>query len=146
VAFTYRGYWIDIGTPEKYVQVHRDIMDGRYVAPPFAAGAGPISMAAGVRVEDGARIEGPAFLDEGVVAKAGARIGPYTVLGRQCHIEEEAAVRGSIVWANGRIGREAVVEDAILGRHCHVGRAATVGAGAVLGDKSVVTDWSRTRG
>src|SRR5688500_10817816 len=45
VAFTYRGYWIDIGTPEKYVQVHRDIMDGRYVAPPFAAGTGPVSRA-----------------------------------------------------------------------------------------------------
>jgi mannose-1-phosphate guanylyltransferase len=146
VAYTYRGYWIDIGTPEKYVQVHRDIMDGRYIAPPFAAGAGPISRAADVRVEDGATIEGPAFLDEGVVVKAGARVGPYTVLGRQCHIEEEATVRGSVIWANGRVGREAVVEGAILGRHCHIGRAAVVGGGAVLGDKSVVTDWSRTTG
>src|SRR4051794_20928209 len=146
VAYTYRGYWIDIGTPEKYVQVHRDVMDGRYIAPPFGAGAGPVSMAADVRVEHGAVTEGPAFLDEGVVVKAGARIGPYTVLGKQCHVEEDATVRGSIVWANGRIGREALVEDAILGRHCHVGRAATVGAGAMLGDKSVVTDWSRTRG
>src|SRR6478735_8068871 len=54
VAYVYRGYWIDIGTPEKYVQVHRDIMDGRYVAPPFGAGVGPVSMAADVRVEDGA--------------------------------------------------------------------------------------------
>src|SRR5512138_2011529 len=36
VAYVYRGYWIDIGTPEKYMQVHRDIMDGRYV-PPRAA-------------------------------------------------------------------------------------------------------------
>ena len=31
VAYVYRGYWIDIGTPEKYMQVHRDIMDGRYI-------------------------------------------------------------------------------------------------------------------
>ena len=36
VAYQYNGYWIDIGTPEKYTQVHRDIMDGRYQAPPFA--------------------------------------------------------------------------------------------------------------
>src|SRR5712671_485709 len=36
VAYVYRGYWIDIGTPEKYQQVHRDIMDGRYHAAPFA--------------------------------------------------------------------------------------------------------------
>ena len=34
VAHIYPGYWIDIGTPEK-IQVHRDIMDGRYVAAPF---------------------------------------------------------------------------------------------------------------
>src|SRR5206468_6455992 len=35
VAYVYDGYWIDIGTPAKYLQVHRDIMDGRYAAPPF---------------------------------------------------------------------------------------------------------------
>ena len=40
VAYVDDGYWIDIGTPAKYLQVHRDIMDGRYSAPPFA-GARP---------------------------------------------------------------------------------------------------------
>ena len=35
VAYVYDGYWIDIGTPEKYTQVHRDIMDGRFRAAPF---------------------------------------------------------------------------------------------------------------
>src|SRR5262245_12908261 len=35
VAHVHRGYWIDIGTPEKYTQVHCDIMDGRYGAAPF---------------------------------------------------------------------------------------------------------------
>src|SRR5512133_755586 len=35
VAYVDEGYWIDIGTPAKYLQVHRDIMDGRYSAPPF---------------------------------------------------------------------------------------------------------------
>src|SRR6187549_2091035 len=80
VAYTYRGYWIDIGTPEKYTQVHRDIMDGRYQAPPFAGSSpGHSFVAPDARVEDGATIEGPAFIDEGVVIKAGARIGPYSV-------------------------------------------------------------------
>jgi NDP-sugar pyrophosphorylase family protein len=95
-------------------------------------------------LEAGVTIEGPAFLDEGVVVKAGARIGPYAVLGKLCRVEEDATVQRSIVWANGRIGREAVVDGAILGRHCHVGRAARVTGGTVLGDKSVLTDCSRT--
>src|SRR6185295_6704592 len=93
VAYVYNGYWIDIGTPEKYVQVHRDIMDGRFVAPPFAGLTSPRRcVAPDVRIEDGATIEGPVFIDEGVLVKSGARIGPYAVLGRQTQIEEDAVI------------------------------------------------------
>ena len=35
-AYVDRGYWIDIGTPEKYVQVHRDMFDGKFVGGSFA--------------------------------------------------------------------------------------------------------------
>jgi NDP-sugar pyrophosphorylase family protein len=143
VAYVYRGYWIDIGTPEKYVQVHRDIMDRRFhVAPLHGTPPGPW-LAPGARIEDGASIEAPCFIDEGTVVKAGARIGPYSVIGPHCRVEEHASLEGAIVWANSRIGQEAVVRQAILGRHCHVGRNATVDHGAVLGDRSVVTDYSR---
>jgi len=37
VAYVYDGYWIDIGTQAKYMEVHHDIMDGRYSAPPSQA-------------------------------------------------------------------------------------------------------------
>jgi NDP-sugar pyrophosphorylase family protein len=144
VAYPYDGYWIDIGTPEKYTQVHRDIMDGRYQTAPFAGqGPGFVHRADDARIEEGATVTGPAFLDGGVVVRSGATVGPYTVLGRGCHVEQDARVEGAIVWANGRIGPEAAVGAAIAGRHVHVGRGATVGAGAVLGDKTSLTDFSK---
>ncbi len=144
VGYAYSGYWIDIGTPEKYMQVHRDIMDGRYQSAPFR-GLGPthVHVAPTARIEDGAVVEGPCFIDDGVVVKAGARIGPYSVLGRQCHVEEAARVDGTVLWQNTRVGSEAVVTDAIVGRHCHIGRNVTLGAGAVLGDKTALTDHTR---
>ena len=83
-------------------------------------------------------LEGPCYIDEGTIVKAGARIGPYSVLGRQCQIEEDAHVEGSIVWASTRVGRDASVRNSILGRHCHVGRNASLVGRVVLGDKSVV--------
>jgi mannose-1-phosphate guanylyltransferase len=145
VAYMYDGYWIDIGTPEKYTQVHRDIMDGRYAAAPFAGGGtGQKWIAAGSRVEDGTIIEGPCFIDEGAVIKAGARVGPYSVIGRQTQIDEQAVVSGSIIWPNCRIDAEAAVTDAIVGRNCHLGRNVIVGAGAVLGDKTSLTDYTRS--
>jgi len=141
-AYVYNGYWIDIGTPEKYMQVHRDIMDRRFHAAPFADGTG-VCISPSARVEEGAVVEGPCFIDADVVVKAGARIGPYSVIGRHCHIEEHATVDRSIVWTDTRVSQDAIVRNSILGRSCHVGRNAIVDNGAILGDKSVVTDYSR---
>jgi NDP-sugar pyrophosphorylase family protein len=144
VGYVYEGYWIDIGTPQKYSQVHRDIMDGRYVAPPFAAAPGShVWVAEDARVEDGAVVEGPCFIDEGVLIKAGARVGPYSVIGRQTQIDEEAQVERAIIWPNCRIGREASIRDAIVGRSCHLGRSVSVNTGAVLGDKTTLTDYTK---
>ncbi len=142
VAYVNDGYWIDIGTPEKYRQVHRDIMDGRYHAAPFLNRAGGI-VDLGARIESDVDIQGPCFMDEGAVVKAGSRLGPYAVIGRQVQVEEQAQVRDSVIWANSVVGAEAVVEGALIGRNCHVGRNTVVGDGRMLGDRSTVTDFSR---
>jgi NDP-sugar pyrophosphorylase family protein len=144
VAYVYDGYWIDIGTPGKYLQVHRDIMDGRYAAPPFAGSAHPSAwVAGGAKVEEGVELHGPCFVDDGAVLKAGARVLPYSVIGRQTHVDEAAVIEASIVWPNGWIGREAHVRGSILGRNCHIGRNAVLAHELVLGDKTVITDYSR---
>jgi len=144
VAYLYNGYWIDIGTPEKYTQVHRDIMDGRFSAAPFAGLPEPrVSIAAEARIEHGARIEGPCFIDEGALIKAGARVGPYSVVGRQTQVDEEANIENAIIWPNCRIGGSASVQNAVLGRNCHVGRNVSVNGGAILGDKTTLTDFTR---
>ena len=70
--------------PKSTSQVHRDIMDGRFVGgavrrtwPPATHGR------FARRAHRGRRdLEGPCFIDEGVLIKAGARIGPYSVIGR----------------------------------------------------------------
>jgi NDP-sugar pyrophosphorylase family protein len=142
VAYVYNGYWIDIGTHEKYVQVHRDIMDGRFLAEPFKQ-AHRAAIAPDARIEEGASVEGPCFIDEGVLIKAGARIGPYSVIGRQTQVEEDAVVDGAIIWPNCRISREAVIRHAILGRHCHLGRSVNLNNGAVLGDRTTLTDFTK---
>jgi mannose-1-phosphate guanylyltransferase len=164
VAYIYDGYWIDIGTPAKYLQVHRDIMDGRYVAPPFddhgwhqsdashgshgsgmheRHGSGRAWISTDARIEDGVELQGPCFVDEGAVIKAGAKILAHSVIGRHTHIEDGAVIDGSIIWPNGWIGPEAMLRGSILGRNCHVGRNAVIDSPAVLGDKTVITDYSR---
>ncbi|MGE3276192.1 MAG: sugar phosphate nucleotidyltransferase [Vicinamibacterales bacterium] len=144
VAYVERGYWIDIGTPEKYVQVHRDMFDGRFVGGAFI-GANPTRpmVHPEARVEDDATLVAPCFVDEGAHVRSGATVGPYTVLGRGAVVEEAARVTNTIVWPNTRVGQNAEVDGAVLGRSCHLGRNVTLGPSAVLGDKTVLTDYTR---
>ncbi len=143
VAYIYRGYWIDIGTPEKYRQAHRDVMAGRFTAPPFAQAPNTSWISPDARIEEGATVEAPCFIDAGAVVKAGARIGPNSVIGRHCHVGENALVNGAILWPNTWVGNEARLGAAIAGRHCHFGRNSEIGDASIFGDKSVVTDYSK---
>ena len=143
VAYLYEGYWIDIGTPDKYAQVHRDILEGRFHAAPFAApSASRTSVAGDAVVGTGAAIEGPAFIDAGVTIEDGARVGPRSVVGRGCRVGPGAVVEDSILWNDCVVGANAILRGAILGSACRVGASATVGA-AVLGDRTDLTAFTR---
>src|SRR5207237_10300436 len=77
--------------------------------------------------------------------KPGAQI-INSVLGEGVHVEEKARIENSVVWPHTRIGAGAQVVGAVVGRGCHIGRSAAVGAGAVLGDKTSLTDYTQTGG
>ena len=111
VAYVDRGYWIDIGTPEKYVQVHRDMFDGKFAGGLFATAdrTKPI-VSPEARIEDGATIDG-ALLHRRRRARQGRRHD------RRLHGASAAAswsrksadLQDTIVWPNTRIGQNAVV-------------------------------------
>ena len=144
VAYRYDGYWIDIGTPVKYAQVHRDILEGRFHAVPFdTPHVSRIAVAPDATVGIGATVEGPVFIDAGVTIGERATIGPNTVLGRGCHVGAGSVVAGSVLWPGTRIGAHTRVVDALVGESCQLGDSVTVSAGAVLGDRTVLTDYTR---
>lgn len=143
LGYVYSGYWIDIGTPEKYVQVHRDIMDGRFGAGPFRhAPASGALISPSARVDAGATIEGPCFVGARAHVANGARVEAYSVIGKDTHLAEGAVVEGSILWPGCRVGGQAEIRSAILGRNCHVGGNASVSPGTVLGDGTILTDYT----
>lgn len=144
VAYVERGYWIDIGTTERYMQVHRDIMNGRCPAHPFAgrpADAPLVDPAAAV--DSGARIEPPCFVGAGARVAAGAAVIGNSVVGASAAVAAGAVVDGAILWPDSVVGAGATVRGAIVGRRARIADHAVVGPGAVLGDDSIVTAFSK---
>ncbi len=142
-AYIHRGYWIDIGTPEKYLRAHQDILRGALELEGFNQNPGGTYVHPEALLDKDAKIAGPAFIGKGATVKAGAHIDPFAVVGENCRIEQGATIGNSVLWPNVRVGSEARVRGALVGRNTHIGRHSQVDCGAVLGDKSVITDYSR---
>jgi NDP-sugar pyrophosphorylase family protein len=144
-AYVHRGYWIDIGTPEKYLQVHRDVLAGRFpVALDGRARAGGW-VHDEARVDAGAELEAPFYIGPRCRVAAGAHVGAGAVLTAGVSLAAGARVTDSVIWEGTQIGRDARVEGALLGRDVHIGERATVAPGAVLGERTDISEFSRTR-
>ena len=144
VAYIDESYWLDIGTSEKYLQAHRDIMTGRHPVKPFTgqfSGAPVIDPSA--TIDSTANLEGPCFVGANAHVGARANIKAHTVLSESVIVNEHAVIEDSILWPHSTVGSHAKVLKAIVGTRSQVGSHAIVSPGTVLGDESIVTTHSK---
>ncbi|MGH2922841.1 MAG: sugar phosphate nucleotidyltransferase [Solirubrobacterales bacterium] len=132
------GYWIDIGTPDRFLQANWDILEGR-IETALGAEIGPdgVLVADGVEAAD-AVIEGPALVATGSVLDEGAQVGPRAVLGPGCQVGAGAAIERSVLLERCVVGAAAWVEGAILAGAVEVDQDARIEPGAVIGEGSLV--------
>ena len=133
------AYWLDIGAPSRYLQVHQDILAGRVRSVQLKKRRGECELATVAEVDE------LSLLGDDCTVKPGAQI-VNSVLGEGVHVEEKARIENSVIWPHTRVSAGAHLSHAVVGRGCHIGRAAQVGAGAVLGDKTSLTDYTQTGG
>jgi NDP-sugar pyrophosphorylase family protein len=136
-SYLTRGYWQDIGSPQKYLDAHFGIISGRMPLPSYPLKSCPPNH----WEKNSVRIDQGSILDGGCIIKSGVSI-ENSVLGEECRIEEGALIKDSVIWSGTRICASARVERAIVGRQCHIGSGARLRPGTVLGDKTTVTDHS----
>lgn len=127
------GYWLDIGTPERYLQATYDILDGAVrTSVTDAYDAAHLSVADGAQV--GGRVVGPALVGPGARVAAGALVTGRSVLGRGVEVGEGAHVDGSVVLDGAVIGPHAHLTHCIVGPGTRLGARCRLGEGAVLGE------------
>jgi mannose-1-phosphate guanylyltransferase len=143
-AHLHRGYWIDIGTPEKYLQAHRDILANVFAVALDGAPRSGGFIHPDARVDDKAVLKGPFYIGPRCDIAARAVVGRGAVLTADVRVEAEASVVDSVVWSGSRLERGSQTTGALLATNVRVGAHASVGPGAVLGDGTVVSEHSRT--
>ncbi len=139
------GYWLDIGTPDAYLQAHRDVLERNFVTElGDDLGADYTLVAPDADVSPDARLVPPVFVGAGASIGAGARIGSLAVIGAGARVGAGAVVESSVIGAGASVGRGTSVagsivgERAELGADCDVRGLVVVGPGAKVGDGNML--------
>ena len=108
------GYWIDIGTPDRYLEATEDLLAGRVdsTLPPR---------------------DGTGSLIGEQSRTSGARVGPLSVVGRECSVGEGSVVERAVLHDRVTVGAGCRVDRAIVGEGSAIEDGARVEPGAVLG-------------
>jgi mannose-1-phosphate guanylyltransferase len=136
LSFISANYWIDIGTPQKYLEVHHDILSHKFASPRVAKSALDRGTLSG-----GTLVDEKSLIDQDVTIREGVRI-ENSVIGKNCKIDVGVHIVDSVLWSGTTIDADARIVGSLVGKGCYIGRSANLRSGVVLGDKSVVTDFS----
>jgi len=137
LAYIMDRYWIDIGTPQKYLEVHRDIL-----AEKFKSKRIPASALERTTLPSSALVDSKSIIDQDVTIRDNVLI-ENSVIGRNCKIAEGVHIVDSVIWSGNTIDTGARISGSIIGKGCFIGSSAQLRSGVVLGDKTVVTDFSQ---
>ncbi len=132
-GFPSESYWLDIGTPARYLQGTFDIIEGNVeTAVRERLGSNWLAIDEGAQVLG--RVIPPAVLERGVHVAAGAHVGSLAVLAEDVTVGAGATVERAVVLQGTQIGEGCELRDCILARGCHIGAGTRITGGAVLGD------------
>jgi mannose-1-phosphate guanylyltransferase len=132
-GYASESYWLDIGTPERYLQGTFDIIEGNVeTAVRERLSDGWLAVDAGAEVLG--RVIPPAVLERGVRIAEGARVGSLVVLGQDVSIGAHSSVERAVILQGSQIGDGCELRDCILAPGCRVGAGTKVTGGAVLGE------------
>ncbi len=127
------AYWLDVGTPERYLQATFDIIAGKMSSKVDARlGERHVCIADSATVDG--RVIAPALIEDGCRIAAGAQIGGLAVLGARVEVGAGARIARAVVMSGAEIGVDCVLRDCIVAAGARVGARTQIGAGGVLGE------------
>ena len=135
-SFNSHGYWIDIGTPEKYMQVNVDLLAGDIAADfPGSMRGKNVWSEEGCDIHPKASIDGTVVIGRNCVIEAQAHIKGPSIIGPDCRIGSGSIVEKSIIWQNVKVGKGAKLQQCIIADAVSIGEGCDIAAGCIIGNK-----------
>ncbi len=107
-AYTTNAYWIDMGTPEKYLRLNHELLLGRCQL------ENQLTEKNTNKSHHQAEITGPVLIDEGCTIGKGVQMKGPSVIGSKCSIGDYAVIEKTILWSKVQVGEHATLKNCII--------------------------------
>ena len=136
-GFPSNSYWLDIGTPERYLQGTFDILEGN-VHTAVRERLGDSYLAVSPSAQVLGRAIPPAMIESGAYIAEGAHVGSLVVLGHDVKIGAGTVVERAVILNGSEIGENCTLRDCIVAAGCRIGAGTHIQDGAVLGEGATI--------
>lgn len=132
-GFVADAYWMDIGTPQRYLQGTFDILEGN-VASAVQERMGSTFLAVSEQAQTDGRVVPPAVIERGVTVAAGAHVGSLVVLADGVQVGANSSIERSVVLQGTEVGADCRLRECIIGAGVRIGDGCEISGGAVIGE------------
>jgi len=121
-GYPYRGYWMDMGTLEKYFSLNIDLLLSKINSPLIHDfKKGDVNHGPGVSIHPSAVITPPVLIDRGCRIGRGMHVTGPAVIGRNCSLEDDSSIENVILWDDVSIGANSRLSCCIVSSNTVIG-------------------------
>lgn len=124
------AYWIDIGRPEKYMLLHRDLLTQSRL---LSKDVKKSLLNKGARIHPSVKLNGPVVVGTGSEIGPGVTLNGPVVIGPACVIKEGSVITESILWQGVHVGQGTNVKSSFIADSCVLNEKSSLD-GSILGD------------
>jgi mannose-1-phosphate guanylyltransferase len=131
-GYPFSGYWLDMGTPEKYLRLNCDLLLSKAKSALVnGLDKDEVRCQKDVIIHPSAKIVGPAVIGSKCKIDRKAHIKGPAVMGPDCHIGANASLEMAVLWEGVKIGAGASLKQCIIGTNTKIKAADHVITGVV---------------
>lgn len=122
-GYSQKGYWRDVGNPESYREVYKDIFKGE-ITLPFKGEATKID-------------KGVVYAQEGVKLNKKIRVEGTVILGKNVFIDEGVTLKDCVIGDNSKIAKHSEIIDSVLWNDVKVGVKVKLNNSVICNDNVI---------
>ena len=132
-GFVYSGYWIDIGTMEKYLQVHHDLMNKMKQN----SVGNNSKLGKNIKIDGKLLIGDNSAIGDNVIIEGNVCIGNDVIIANHCTLIDCIILDGTKIHEGSKI------EKSLIGKNCLLETNSVLSSGCAIGDNTIIRSYSR---